>query len=504
MTYTRDALGRIAGITTQQNSGATAVSIAASAAYEPFGPLSGFTFGNGLVASFTFDQDYQLTNIEASNGATTVQNLTNGFDPSGNITSITDSVAALRSQSFTYDDLNRVATASGAYGSQSYSYDGVGNRLSRSANGSTDSYSYSTTSNQLNSVASTGGNVRSFTYAASGQVSQDVRDAGDTYTFIVNADGRNAGASLNGTAVGSYLYNAFEQRVQKIAGGITTQFVFDRSGHLLEEANGSGAVQREYIWLDDLPVAMIDDTGSSPAIYYIHTDQLGTPQKMTDGSANIVWDNLSDPFGNPVATQGTNWGAANWGGFDWAVTLLSLSNLRFPGQYFDVETRLNQNWNRDYDSTVGRYVQSDPLGVIGGVNTYEYVDGNPLKYIDSDGLNPAASIIVGAEIGTSILPGVGTIAGAVFGAAAGVGIGIVIDQAIESRSLAGSEERLPIVNPGRDCNGNCNPCPPGKRWFVARPGHGHENGYWHEIRYGQDPRTCICYPDRPSSGLRGK
>lgn len=386
VTYTRDALGRIAGITTQQNSGATVISIAASSAYEPFGPLAGFTFGNGLVASFMFDQDYQLTGITAASGTTTVQNLSNGFDPSGNITSITDHLSAPRSQTLTYDDVNRVATASGAYGAQSYSYDGVGNRLSRTANGLMDTYAYLSTSNRLNSVTSASGNVRSFTYAASGQVSQDVRDASDTYTFTVNGNGRNAGASRNGATVGSYLYNAFELRVQKIANGNTTQLVFDRAGHLLEEANGSGAVLRDYIWFDNLPVAMVDDTGASAALYYIHTDQLGTPQKMSDGSASIVWDNLADPFGNSLATQGTNWNAANWGSFNWAVTMLSLSNVRFPGQYFDGETGLNQNWHRDYDPTMGRYEQSDPIGLAGGPNTYLYALGRPTGVIDPTGL----------------------------------------------------------------------------------------------------------------------
>jgi RHS repeat-associated protein len=253
-----------------------------------------------------------------------------------------------------------------------------------------------------------------------------------------------------------------------------------------------------------VPVAMVDDTGASPVTYYIHTDQLGTPQKMTDGSANIVWDNLSDPFGNAAATQGTNWGAANWGDFDWAMTMLSLSNLRFPGQYFDGETGLHQNWNRDYDPTIGRYAQSDPIGVIGGINLYEYAEGNPLGYFDSTGLNPAVGAVVGAEIGTAIIPGPGTIAGAILGTTAGLGIGIAVDLALESRSRASGEERLPIVNPGRDCNGNCNPCPPGKRWYVARPGHGHQRGYWHEIKYNQDSRTCICYPDRPSTNLKGE
>ena len=387
--YARDALGRIASIATQQNSGAAAVSIAAGATYKPFGPLSGFTFGNSLVASFTFDQDYQLTDIGAANGTTTVQNLTNGYDPSGNITSITDHLTSSRSQTVTYDNLNRLATASGAYGSQSYSYDGVGNRLSRSVNGLTDAYAYSSTSNRLGSVTTTGGNVRSFIYEASGQLTQDARDGSHAYTFTVNGNGRNAGASLNGAVVGTYLYNAFGQRVQKVAGGITTQLVFDSLGHLLAEADGSGAVLRDYIWFDNVPVAMVDDTGSSPAIYYIHTDQLGTPRKMTDGSASVAWDNLSDPFGNSIATHGTNWGAANWGSFNWAMTLLSLSNIRFPGQYFDGEAGLNQNWNRDYDPTTGRYIQPDPIGLQGGINTYAYAAGNPVQNADAVGLQAA-------------------------------------------------------------------------------------------------------------------
>jgi uncharacterized protein RhaS with RHS repeats len=96
---------------------------------------------------------------------------------------------------------------------------------------------------------------------------------------------------------GSYLFNAFNQRVQKAVGGSTTQFIYDETGHPVEEANASGVVQKEYIWLEDMPVAVVDDTGSSPVLYFIHTDQIGTPQKITDGSLNIVWDGVFDPFG---------------------------------------------------------------------------------------------------------------------------------------------------------------------------------------------------------------
>jgi RHS repeat-associated protein len=394
VTYTRDATGRISAAST--GSGASSAPVASSIAYEPFGPLASLSFGNGVVATLTYDQDYQLTGVNSAFGTVVVQNITNGFDAAGNITAITDNLTSGRTQALTYDDMGRLATASGVYGAQSYTYDGVGNRLTRTVGATSETYAYPATSNRVATI-STSTNVRTFSYLASGQVSGDVRDPLNSFTFAANANGRNSSASLNGSTAGSYLYNALEQRVAKTVGGSTIQFVYDSAGHLIQEADGStGAPMREYVWVDDLPVALVDGTSGAPVIYYIHADQLGTPQKITDGSGGLVWDGVFDPFGNQIGTTipsvaGGNWGAANWGAFNWGGVPLSTNPLRFPGQYADAETQTSFNWARNYDPSIGRYVQSDPLGLRAGVNTYAYVGGRPMGRVDPMGLRPLTS-----------------------------------------------------------------------------------------------------------------
>lgn len=91
-----------------------------------------------------------------------------------------------------------------------------------------------------------------------------------------------------------------------------------------------------------MPLALV--TGGN--LYFIHPDHLGTPQKATDAGQNLAWDAVLRPFGQTEQQ-----------------TFPSLTNLCFPGQYYDSESGLAQNWFRDYDSSIGRYIESDPIGL---------------------------------------------------------------------------------------------------------------------------------------------
>jgi RHS repeat-associated protein len=114
---------------------------------------------------------------------------------------------------------------------------------------------------------------------------------------------------------------------------------------------------REYVWLDDMPLAVVADVDTaSPQLWFVHADHLDRPVKMTHGSKAVVWDAVYRPFGEAHAITGS---ASN--------------NLRFPGQYFLIESGLHYNWHRHYDPTIGRYLQADPLSGADVLGTTEHL-----------------------------------------------------------------------------------------------------------------------------------
>jgi RHS repeat-associated protein len=123
-------------------------------------------------------------------------------------------------------------------------------------------------------------------------------------------------------------------------------------------------------------LSLIHGAVLAQTLHFVHPDHLNTPRVITNQASQVVWRwDQTEPFGaDPANENPTGLGAFVY-------------NLRLPGQHFDKETNLHYNYFRDYDSAIGRYIQSDPVGLRGGINTYAYSYDNPLTYTDPRGLD---------------------------------------------------------------------------------------------------------------------
>ncbi|WP_281388165.1 RHS repeat-associated core domain-containing protein [Teredinibacter haidensis] len=162
-----------------------------------------------------------------------------------------------------------------------------------------------------------------------------------------------------------------------------------------------------------MPIAQVTDTYSNNTFQatdtiFIHADHLNTPRLATSQSQTKVWEWNSDVFGVGLANEDPD-----------NDTNLTKINLRFPGQYFDGESGLHYNYFRDYDPSLGRYIQSDPTGLNDGPNTYAYVHGNPINYYDPNGESAVhaarGAFWVGGRIGAGINYGIQAVTGATLG-----------------------------------------------------------------------------------------
>ena len=172
-------------------------------------------------------------------------------------------------------------------------------------------------------------------------------------------------------------YDALSRRISKTIGEKKTEFYWDKE-RLMAELRADGSV-RLYVYVDDfalvpfmfLEYESLEAAPESGNGYYIYSDHHGVPLMAEDDIGRTVWSAQIDPYGlahvDPAST-------------------IDLS-LRFPGHYFDAETGLHCNGSRYYSPELGRYLQSDPIGIGGGPNLYAY-SANPLKHVDVTGLCP--------------------------------------------------------------------------------------------------------------------
>lgn len=250
VSYQLDAAGRIISVSTSKDGVTT--TLADNISYAPYGPMTGLTYGNEIAFFKTLDQRYQITALQAGNAL----ELGYARDRAGNITQITNMLDSSRSQSFGYDVLNRLASATGIYGAIDYTYDAVGNRQSRTQNGRTDTYAYVPGTNRLASI--TGANPASYGYDAGGNIS-GVNSKG----FIYNENNRLIEALDDGSAVGDYIYNSRGQRALKQTDASSTIYLYDLHGKLIAEADANGHIRLEYFYVNGERVAVADLGGAA-------------------------------------------------------------------------------------------------------------------------------------------------------------------------------------------------------------------------------------------------
>jgi RHS repeat-associated protein len=336
----------------------------------------------GATRTLTYDPLQRPTQIKSvSIAGAVIMDYRYTYDAAGNITQReTEDGDYL----YSYDTLDRLTGATPPVSLQQspanpnglpveqYTYDPVHNR--KTSAHQPGSWSYNA-NNELTAYG-TGADEQTYIYDANGntieQKSGDPLSPSKTRTFLYNAGERLSEVQDNGISIGKYQYDPMGRRIRKEAAGRTTWFQYADEG-LLAEFSESGQLAQAYGWMPNElwgtgPVWLTNiNKGWSP--YFYQNDNLGTPQRLTSADGTKVWQVFSEAFGRSN------------------VSFSDMeNNIRFPGQYYDVEIDVVYNYYRYYNYDSGRYIESDPIGIRGGINFFSYTSNKPTSMVDRLGL----------------------------------------------------------------------------------------------------------------------
>lgn len=375
--YTPNALGEAKQIGTY----------ASAITRHPNGGLKGFAYANGIVHSTT-QTTRGLPDVSSDSG---VIDDNYNWDANGNVDGINSAMSGLgRSRAMTYDDRDRLVSASYSDPGRSYAYtyDPLDNLRTSSAPGRSYTHMINAGTQRLEAIreGSASGPLRySYTYAGAagdrGHVTtRTTPNAAQTFTV----DGADRIIAVAGLASYGYDGNGRRTTISEPGGSRTT--IYGQDGKLLYEVSsastdriycngfdgpcGSAAATTKYVYLGSHLIARARTSAASTVITYLHTDGLGSPVAETSSSGTIVSRTLHEPYGAPVDG-------------------VYVDGPGYSGHVVDSITGLSYLQARYLDPIAGRFLSVDPVPASPGhFNAYNYAGNNPFTYIDPDGRDP--------------------------------------------------------------------------------------------------------------------
>jgi RHS repeat-associated protein len=349
--YGYDSLGRLTKIANSSNQ-------QFGLDYDALNRLTQLSRPNGLSTLYSYDPMSRLQSVLHQNTSAVLDGATYTMDITGARTGMTDKRTGIIS-SYAYDpDFQLTQVISGGSTTERYTYDLMGNRLSSIG---TPQYTYNS-SNELTSMA-----AASYTYDKNGNPLTKTDSTGVT-TFTWDFENQLTAINLPTGSTISFKYDPFGRRVAKTSATGTTIYVYDGLD-IIDELDGAGNILASYTQGPgtDQPLAMVRGGTTS----YYEADAQGSITSLSDSTGALVNTYSYDSFGNPIASEE------------------SVANpFRYTARELDLETGYYYYRARYYDSSLGRFLNEDPIHFGGGTNFYAYVDNNAVNDSDPMGLFP--------------------------------------------------------------------------------------------------------------------